>query len=340
MSAHQTELAARCRALLEELGIGRAEAVTEIEPLSGGVASDIARVRVAGDDICVKFALPRLRVAAEWQAPVHRSAAEYAWLTVAAQVAPESAIRLLGQSQVLNGFAMEFLRGDDVTLWKAALLAEAPDRGEAEAVGAVLGRIHRASAEAGFDTAPFQNRDDFRALRIEPYLTFTASRHPALATALNDLADRLYKSDRILVHGDVSPKNILFRKQGPVILDAECATMGDPSFDPAFCINHLLLKAVHLPASRQRLLASIGRFWRAYGAHVTWEPPATLEARVCHLLPALMLARVDGKSPVEYLTEESRTTVRNLATTGLMHPTETLKAFVDWIDRELKETSA
>ncbi|MEO1222738.1 MAG: aminoglycoside phosphotransferase family protein [Pseudomonadota bacterium] len=340
MSEDQTELSARCRALVEELGIGRAEEVADVERLTGGVASDIARVRLGGGDICVKFALPQLRVAAEWKAPVHRSAAEYAWLTVAAQVAPESAIRLFGRSETLNGFAMEFISGNDVTLWKAALLAEAPDRGEAEAVGAVLGRIHRASAAAGFDTAPFQNRDDFRALRIEPYLTYTARRHPAVSAPLNALADRLYDSDRILVHGDVSPKNILFRKQGPVILDAECATMGDPSFDPAFCINHLLLKAVHLPASRQRLLASIGRFWRAYGAHVTWEPLDALEARVCHLLPALMLARVDGKSPVEYLTEESRETVRTLAVDGLVHPAEKVAGFVDSIDRALKGRSA
>ena len=339
MSDDQTALSARCHALVEELGIGAAEAVTEIEPLTGGVASDIARVRVGGEDICVKFALPQLRVAAEWKAPVHRSAAEYAWLTVAAKVAPESAIRLLGRSETLNGFAMEFLHGDNVTLWKASLLAEAPDRGEAEAVGSVLGRIHHASADAGFDRTPFWNRDDFRALRIEPYLTFTASRHPAVAAPLNALAEQLYASDQILVHGDVSPKNILFRRQGPVILDAECATMGDPSFDPAFCINHLLLKAVHLPGSRESLLASVGRFWRAYAAHVTWEPLATLEARVCHLLPALMLARVDGKSPVEYLSEEGQETVRRLAAAGLIHPSEKLAAFMYRIDRDLKETA-
>jgi len=340
MSEDQTELSARCRTLVEELGIGRADEVTQVERLTGGVASDIARVRVGGGDICVKFALPQLRVAAEWKAPVHRSAAEYAWLTVAAKVAPESAIRLLGRSDTLNGFAMEFISGNDVILWKAALLAEAPDRGEAEAVGAVLGRIHQASAGAGFDTAPFQNRDDFRALRIEPYLTFTASRHPTVAEPLIALADCLYASARILVHGDVSPKNILFRSQGPVFLDAECATMGDPSFDPAFCINHLLLKAVHLPASRQRLLAAVGRFWRAYAAHVTWERPAALEARVCHLLPALMLARVDGKSPVEYLSEDGRETVRALAVDGLGHPAEKLGGFVNWMDRELKRKTA
>ena len=35
-----------------------------------------------------------------------------------------------------------------------------------------------------------------------------------------------------------------------------------------------------------------------------WEPPAALEARAAQLLPGLFLARVDGKSPVEYITTE------------------------------------
>ena len=47
------------------------------------------------------------------------------------------------------------------------------------------------------------------------------------------------------------------------------------------------------------------RFVSSYLAHARWEPRATLEARIAHLLPALLLARIDGKSPVEYLTDEA-----------------------------------
>jgi len=89
----------------------------------------------------------------------------------------------------------------------------------------MLGRIHAGSARAGLDTARFQNRDDFRGLRIEPYLTFTAGRHRQLADALNALVAMLFAGDRVRVHGDVSPKNILFRGARPVILDPECVTM-------------------------------------------------------------------------------------------------------------------
>ncbi|RLJ40994.1 phosphotransferase family enzyme [Litoreibacter meonggei] len=330
-------LEARCRDLIEALDLGRASDLGEVKPLTGGVASDIAAVRVGGDAYCVKFALPKLKVAADWFAPVHRNAAEYAWLQVAADVVPQGAIRLFGRSEEQHGFAMELIAGDDVYLWKTAMLDGAPLRGEAAAVGEIIGRIHAASAKAGFDTSTFRNRDDFRALRIEPYLTFTAGAHPDVAAELTALADMLYQSDAVLVHGDVSPKNILIRDGAPVILDAECATMGDASFDPAFCLNHLVLKAVHLPPQRAELLDAIGQFWGAYAAHITWEDAAELEARVCRLLPALMLARIDGKSPVEYLVETRREQVRQLALPLIASPVPTLAGFANELKSGLEE---
>lgn len=330
------EFERNCRALVAELGLGAERDVCQITSLTGGVASDIAKVLVGKRKICVKFALPKLKVAADWHAPVHRNAAEYAWLKVAAELQPESAVQLLGRSETLHGFAMEFLDGDDVYLWKDALMAEEPDRGEAGKVADMLGRIHSASAQGGFDTNPFQNRDDFRALRIEPYLTYTAARHAELADTIKALSDMLYESARVLVHGDVSPKNILFREGGPVLLDAECATMGDASFDVSFCLNHLILKAVHLPGSRESLLENVGAFWTAYAKHVSWEPTAALELRICHLLPALMLARVDGKSPVEYLDETEQALVRRASVSLICNPVEQLDQLVQKLASDLK----
>lgn len=330
------ELHTRCAALMAELNLAQPDKVTAVEPLTGGVASDIARVQVGADSYVVKFALAKLRVAADWQAPVHRNAAEYAWLKVAADVSPDSAVKLYGRSQRDHGFAMEFLSGDDVYLWKDALLAEAPIDGEAARVGDLLGRIHAASVRGGFDASGFQNRDDFRALRIEPYLTYTAGKHPELAEALNGLADMLYDSQTVLVHGDVSPKNILFRASGPVLLDAECATMGDASFDPSFCLNHLILKAIHLPGARQSLLAEVNAFWAAYRAQMAWDGPA-LEARICQLIPALMLARVDGKSPVEYLSPAEQSLVGTVSISLIKQPEASVASFTDRLSQLLKE---
>ena len=127
-----------------------------------------------------------------------------------------------------------------------------------------------------------------------------------------------------LVHGDVSPKNILRGPDGPVFLDAECAWWGDPAFDLAFCLNHLLLKCLWTPTPRP---GSSPASMRSPGhtCRVVWEPPAALEARAAHLLPGLFLARVDGKSPVEYITSEpDKNRVRRTARALLLHPVETL----------------
>ncbi len=321
----------RCRDLVAEIGLADPGEVRRATPLTGGVASDIALVDLGARKVCVKFALGKLKVAEDWRAPVHRNRAEYAWLEFARSVSPENAPELHGRSEKLNGFAMEHVTGEDVYLWKSALLAEAPDRGEAEAVGRALGRLHAASTRPGFDRSAFGNRDDFHALRLEPYLVFTAGRHPAVAARLNALVADLYASDTALVHGDVSPKNILMRGGAPVLLDAECATMGDPSFDVAFCLNHLALKSLHLPASRADLLRRADAFMAAYLGHVDWEPAAALDARVAALLPALMLARVDGKSPVEYLDDAERSRVRATALRMIDAPRETTAQALDEI---------
>lgn len=323
--------------LIEELGISSIDEIKSITSLTGGVSSDIARIDTEEKSFCVKFALSQLKVAEEWHAPVHRNEAEYEWLKLAAKIAPETSIKLYGHSKNLHGFVMEYLDGDQVYLWKTALLNEQEIKNEAELVGDTLGKIHAASTEKDFDITPFQNSDDFHALRIEPYLLFTAKQYPSLKQQLHKLGDRLYQSKTVLVHGDVSPKNILFRHSVPIILDAECATMGDASFDLAFCLNHLILKAIHLPNSRVKLLSSVLEFWQAYKTWINWEDSKELESRICQLLPALMLARIDGKSPVEYFQEDIvKQQVRDISIPLIKQPVSLLKDLTEQIKNQLE----
>jgi aminoglycoside phosphotransferase (APT) family kinase protein len=327
-AADAASLPERVAALLADLGLAPEGAALDVTPLTGGVSSDIARVTLGDRTLCVKFALPRLRVAADWRAPVGRSRAEYAWLRAAGEVAPGAVPQVLGYSDRVLGFAMEYLGHPDTRLWKSELLAGRVDPADGARVGDVVGRIHRAGAAPGFDRTPFANAADFHALRVEPYLLATARVHPDLAPRLSDLARGLdtagSRPGATLVHGDVSPKNILIRPEGPVILDAECATMGDAAFDLAFCLNHLALKSVHLPAARPVLADTAARLWAAYRPHVDWEDPDAIGARTAALLPALMLARVDGKSPVEYLSPAAQETVRAIARPMISDPPATV----------------
>ena len=329
------DIAQRCRSLLEELGLAESAETASVAVLTGGVSSDIARVDIGGRSYCVKFALEKLKVDDDWRAPPDRNRAEYAWLEFASKIAPQSVPRLYGRSEEAGGFAMELVTGADVYLWKQALLDGMLQPHEPIAVASLVGRIHAASAVPSFDKSPFRNRDDFYALRIEPYLIHTAKRHPSIQPQLSSLAEALYAADDVLVHGDVSPKNILFRGTTPLLLDAECATMGDACFDVAFCLNHLVLKAVHRPRKSVEFFDGARSFWKTYAGHVLWEEAELLERRTAALLPALMLARVDGKSPVEYLSEKDRDLVRSMAVPLIRRPPESLSEALATVAKEL-----
>ena len=300
-------------ALLVELGLIAPGERAEVESLTGGVSSDICRVRTERGDYCVKFALAQLKVAAEWTAPVRRNAAEYEWLRYAAGVVHGAVPKLFGRSERLNGFAMAYLDPALHPVWKAELLAGRVDVAFAGEVGRVLGAIHRGAAADETVRAGFPNLEDFRALRLEPYLAYTAQQHPDLAERFARLIEGQERARLSLVHGDVSPKNILIGPKGPVFLDAECAVEGDPAFDIAFCLNHLAIKALAYKADPELLALSAAGLWEAYAAQVDWEPAEALEGRVAALLPALLLARVDGKSPVEYLDAAQRVKQRDVA---------------------------
>jgi aminoglycoside phosphotransferase (APT) family kinase protein len=275
-------------------------------PLPGGVSSDIWRLDLPSGPVCIKRALPRLKVTADWRAPVTRNAYEVAWFETVAKIDARSVPRLVAHSAEDGLFAMEYFDPAVFPLWKAELMAGRADAAFAAEVGRRLAAVHAATAGQPDVIALFDTDAIFHAIRLEPYLEATARAHPDLADRLHALVSVTAGTKHALVHGDVSPKNILAGPRGPVFLDAECAWYGDPAFDVAFCLNHLLLKCLYAPAARAAYLACFDALGAAYFAGVAWEPPATIEARVAALLPGLMLARVDGKSPVEYITEAAR----------------------------------
>jgi aminoglycoside phosphotransferase (APT) family kinase protein len=306
---------------LRRMGLLKVGESACLTPLTGGVSSDISLVEASGRRFCVKRALPRLKVSALWEAPVERNAAEAAYMRAVARWLPRAVPRVLGEDRKAGWFAMDYLAPEDHRLWKAQLLAGIVEVDFAAAVGRDLAIIHARSAADPSTPAAFANDDTFEAIRIEPYLRATGRAHPELAPRFDELAQTTLATRRALVHGDISPKNILEGSGGPVFLDAECAWFGDPAFDLAFCLNHLLLKGAREGADRTRYLAAFSALARAYLAGVDSEGADGLEARAAALLPALFLARVDGKSPVEYLTHESeRAAVRRCATPLILAP--------------------
>jgi len=227
---------------------------------------------------------------------------------------------------------MEFLEPADHPVWKERLRQGDANASFARAVGRALKAVHAGTAGDTDVAARFATDATFHDIRLEPYLIATGRAHPDLAGRLEALAAATAATRQALVHGDVSPKNILAGPGGPVILDAECAWYGDPAFDLAFCLNHLLLKCLWTPAASEGFLACFDALVAGYA------PDEAVEARAAALLPALFLARVDGKSPVEYITEDrDRDRVRRVARPLIETPPASLAGVRAAWEREINQ---
>ena len=312
-------------AVLRRAGLLEIDERPSAEALTGGVSSDIWRVETEIGPVCVKRALVRLRVKAEWRAPVERSGYEAAWMREAAKIVPGAVPELLAEDKAAGALVMRYLDPAWHRLWKTALRDGEVDLAFARAVGERLAAIHAATAGREEVAGSFPTDAIFHDIRLEPYLLTTGEAHPEHGAQLRRLVRRTATTKRALVHGDVSPKNILAGPEGPVFLDAECAWYGDPAFDLAFCLNHLLLKCLWTPVAAGAFLTAFDVLAEAYLAGVVWEPRRELEARAAGLLPGLFLARVDGKSPVEYVTAEAeKERVRHVAGRFLREQVKTL----------------
>ena len=295
---------------LVSLGLCKANAPIKAWPLEGGVSSDIWKFELEGKTYCVKRALSRLKVKAHWEAPLSRNTHEANWLRFVYQLDGRYAPQCLANDPERGMLLMPFLPDACYQLWKSMLFDARCTPESARAVGYRLAHIHAASASNKDILGDFDHPELFRALRLEPYLIATAAKHSDLSDYFMAVCERTAGSTQCLIHGDISPKNIMIGSDGPLFLDAECACLGDPAFDIAFCLNHLLLKRFaaprHLDLYRSSFITLIEGYQQALDAWGGWEDWNGLEWRIASLLPALALARIDGKSPVEYFQLESQ----------------------------------
>lgn len=319
-------------ALIDSLHASRAVSSDDVRitPLSGGVSSDIFLVEDGPRRFAVKRALPQLKVKDAWFADTSRNRVEQAYLEYASRILPGSAPRILQSNPEAGWFAMEYL-GDDFHTWKSLLMSGNADPRHAVRVGETLGRLHAASWGDPEMASRFATLPNFHALRIEPYLLTTAARVPAARAFLESESQRLGESRLALVHGDYSPKNLLVSPERLVVIDAECAWFGDPAFDTAFLLNHLHLKTLVHRAHPAPLLALVPAFWRSYVTALGRHATPDLEVRTLRLLLGLMLARVHGKSPAEYLESEDKERITRFVLRHLPDPPRLLSRFTeDW----------
>jgi aminoglycoside phosphotransferase (APT) family kinase protein len=294
--------------------IGRSEQAG-FRKLEGGVSNRTVLVeRPSGEAWVLKQALEKLRVPVDWFSPperIEREAAGLRWLARIAE--PGSVTALLFEDPHEHLLAMEAVPQPHDN-WKTVLLGGAIDLAHFRSFGRLLGSIHREGYLRRDELRPvFEDRSFFESLRLEPYYSYTAGQAPRASEFLNALIADTLASRLSLVHGDYSPKNVLIHNGRMVLLDHEVIHFGDPAFDLGFSLTHFLSKAHHLPRLRRAFAGAADEYWRAYTESLgtlPWAPE--LEPRAVRHTLACLLARVAGRSQLEYLDGRERERQRGL----------------------------
>ncbi len=288
-----------------------------VEPLAWGVSNIVLRVQPSnGPDFVVKQSREKLRVAADWRSRLDRIHREMDGLRVLGELLPAGSVpAILHEDRNDFVFAMEALPADH-RVWKPVLLGGEADPAVAEECGRLLGTVHALAAGRKDLAAKFGDRTVFDELRLDPFYRFTAEKFPEARPGFDDLVARTMCHASTLVLGDFSPKNVLLVGPRVVLVDFETIHYGDPAFDLGFFLSHLLLKAL----SRRERFAEYAfltyRFLDCYrkerkrrrtdaGAAIASLSWKALFPRVTTSLAGCLWARIDGKSPIDYLPEEA-----------------------------------
>jgi 5-methylthioribose kinase len=325
MSAHRLDIE-RPEALLEYLRrngcIGASERA-EVRKLEGGVSNRTVLVtRADGEAWVLKQALEKLRVPVDWFSRperIEREAAGLRWLPKLAP--PEHFTPLVFEDPAEHLLAMQAVPQPHDN-WKSVLLAGSVEPYAFREFGAMLAGIHRQSYLRRDEVQPeFEDRSFFETLRLEPYYRYTAGQVPGSERFLNALIDDTLGLRIALVHGDFSPKNVLIHAGRLILLDHEVIHFGDPAFDLGFSLTHFASKAHHLPGLRNRLLDAAREYWLSYEETLGDLPWAgELEARAVRHTLACLLARVAGRSCLEYLDAGERSRQRQVVVSMLDAP--------------------
>jgi tRNA A-37 threonylcarbamoyl transferase component Bud32 len=332
LEAHNTET------YLRELGHLAAEETVVVTELSGGVSNIVLRVeRGRGDVFILKQAREKLRVAQEWRCDVSRIFREMDTLRISQLLLADSDSLLdemvielpeiLWEDRANYAFAMTSAPLNART-WKDQLLTHEVHSEVAIACGRLLGRLHRYGWKNAIVQQTLSDTTFFQELRVNPYYRRIAEVHPELEAEIELLIGTLPNHAFTLVHGDFSPKNVLIGGSELMLVDFEVGHYGDPAFDTGFFLSHLILKAIWAAELRGDYTPLVEQFWHAY--RETLSPVLdtaawmSLEERTIMNLAGCLLARVDGKSPVNYLSAQQQDVVRQLASVLFRSPPETV----------------
>lgn len=298
---------------LDQLGLATADSTT-VTALGGGVSNGVYLAQSGSTRLVVKQAMPALRVAGVWLAKVERTINEARAMELVGTRTPQlvPGVRHLDPIRCI---VVVDAAPPDWTTWKEHLMAGRVDAQIGADLGIALAQWHTWITYDQASRAGLDDPEAFDQLRIDPYYRAAAAAAPAYAEVLHERVDDLLRGRGALVHGDFSPKNVLVGPgRPPWVIDFEVAHWGHPVFDVAFLVSHLVLKSVHLPEHHAAYAETVRRFLVAYqvaGGTAGDDVPSLIRHVGC-----LLVARVHGKSPAEYLTTVQTQTLLRRADTA------------------------
>jgi predicted TIM-barrel enzyme/aminoglycoside phosphotransferase (APT) family kinase protein len=280
--------------------VGRDETV-DVEELGGGLSNVILAWHSTDHQGVVKQSRPQLRVEDEWLSDVRRVLNERDAIELLAMRLPAGSVpNVTFSDDEALAFGMDPAPAT-ATLWRPLLLAGHLDPERARQAGRLLWSIHDCTRDDPVVEARFVARPLLDQNRLDPWYRAAARANPDVHDAIESAGERLVAVSRVLVHGDFVPKNIFLVDGGLLLLDYEVAHYGNPGYDVATFVNHMLLKGFRSAEHREGFRALAAAFWDAYRERLEPEELELVEQEALLQLGALMLARVDGKSKVEYL---------------------------------------
>jgi 5-methylthioribose kinase len=298
---------------LIERNIASAGPAMLIEPLAGGVSNSVLKISCDRGEFVLKQALPKLKVKSEWISDIERTNIEKKALKFLQKILPGVTPKLIYEDEINFLLIMECAPSKSVT-WKSLLMKHNCNPDIGKRVGQILGMLHQNTHGLEEAKEMFANKKFFHQLRIEPFFTFLKSKYPDLKYNIEQHIESCLTREDALVTGDYSPKNILVEEDKVMLIDFEISHYGDSSFDLGFLASHLLLKSVFAHNLSNRYYEVLTETIEGYFCRAHFAPRSQSEILAVRQLAWLLLARVDGKSPVEYINrEEDKLLIRSAA---------------------------
>ena len=288
------------------------EKIIKYKKLEGGVSSEVYHVETDKNEYCIKRSLKKLLVKKEWIADTNRIKFEYYWLNHCRKILNKNIPKTYEFNNKKKYIVMEYLDNTKYKTLKELYFKKIINLKTVRLISKHLYKIHSKSNNYKTKKIFQGNGNNFKDLRLDAYFSEVGRVYPRYKEYIKNLNKNYLKNSSTLVHGDFSPKNILIGKNKIVYLDAECSNFGDPVFDLVFFSNHLLIKSIFIKDKSKEFISSYITFYKEYLKNLSAIKYKMYISRIIKMTPIMMLARIDGKSPVEYIkSKKIKNTIRN-----------------------------